>query len=149
MAVITNTTRGVVLADHAEVADGLLARLTGLLVRQALHDGEALVIPRCSSIHTWWMRFPIDVLFIRVQGARCKVQGKNHEPSTVNLEREVRNGVVVKIAQDLKPFRLAWSRGADMVIELPVNTISRTSTALGERIAINVSDASDIDGKSA
>ena len=75
------------------------------------------------------MRFPIDVLFLKTIG---------------NVECGMWNVEVVSVIQCLQPFRLAWAGKADMVIELPVNTISRTSTALGERIAIEASDASAV-----
>ena len=52
------------LARRAHVARTLGARLTGLLGRESLPEGDALVFPACRSIHTFGMRFPIDVVFI-------------------------------------------------------------------------------------
>ena len=61
---IENRTRGNMLAERAEVARGLFASMIGLLGRSALPAGEAMVFPRCRSIHTIGMRFPIDVVFV-------------------------------------------------------------------------------------
>ena len=53
-----------VLLDRAEVALGSLQRLRGLMGRRALPPGEGLLIPHCSSVHTFFMRFPIDVVYL-------------------------------------------------------------------------------------
>ncbi|MBI3320338.1 MAG: DUF192 domain-containing protein [Candidatus Omnitrophica bacterium] len=159
MAVITNVTRGVVLADRAEVAGGLLKRMTGLLIRQRLPEGEALIFPRCHSIHTCFMRFPIDVVFVKtasparrerspgragfklqaasdkLQAAGSRLQAETQDPGSSSDWAS--SGVVVKIVQHLKPFQIVWERRADTVIELPVGTIARTATQRGERLIIN------------
>jgi uncharacterized membrane protein (UPF0127 family) len=111
---VTNTTRRTVLAERAAVARGLAQRMAGLLTRAALAQGEALVIPGCGSIHTWFMRFPIDVVFLK-------------------------SGRAVKLIHALRPFRLAWAPGADAVVELPAGTIARTATRLGEQLDIRES----------
>ncbi len=61
---LLNVTRGTVIATEVRVAHSLWARSKGLLGRERLRDGEGLVIPRCRSLHTWGMRFSIDVLFV-------------------------------------------------------------------------------------
>jgi uncharacterized membrane protein (UPF0127 family) len=120
MAVIRSVTSRVVLADRADVATGMLQRMVGLLSRATLAPGEALVLPRCHSIHTCFMRFPIDVIFLKsVQGSGFRVQG-----------------VVVKVVERMEPFRLAWAPGADTAVELPTGTISTTGTARGELLEI-------------
>ena len=109
MVVITNLTRNTRLADRADVADHLPQRLVGLLSRASLSPGEALLFPRCNSIHTWFMRFPIDVVFVK-------------------------GGCVVKVVPSLGPFRLAWAGEADTVIELPAGMAAKTSTEAGARL---------------
>ena len=61
---IINHTQNTVLADRVVLADTFLSRLRGLLGRTSLPDGEAMIITRCNSIHMFFMRFPIDVVFI-------------------------------------------------------------------------------------
>ena len=109
MVLITNLTRDTVLADRGQVADRLPRRLLGLLTRASLASGEALLFPRCNSIHTCFMRFPIDVIFVR-------------------------HNCVVKVVPALGPFRLAWAGEADTVIELPAGTAAQTATESGARL---------------
>jgi len=52
------------LARKARVARSFVDRMVGLLGRQGLDEGHALILPHCRSIHTWFMRFPIDVVFV-------------------------------------------------------------------------------------
>src|SRR3989338_7606868 len=77
MPVLTNLTTGTVLAERAEVAGSLLQRIVGLLGRRSFSEGEALIFPRCSSIHTCFMRFAIDVIFLR-QGAAFRLMERVH-----------------------------------------------------------------------
>ena len=113
MATIRNLTSNTILADRAEVAGRPVRRLVGLLSRRGLSTGEALVLPRCSAIHTWFMRFPIDVVFLR------------------------RKAVVAAKAA-VRPFRLVWVRGADTVIELPAGTIASAGISLKQLIDIKL-----------
>ena len=110
---IRNATRGTELADKAWVARGFWPRLVGLLARPGLAPGEALVLEPCSSVHTAFMRFTIDVVYLD------------------------RTGKVVKVAPHMKPFRMGGVlRGSRSVIELPTGTIERTGTARGDEILI-------------
>lgn len=63
-----NATRGSVLAEHTERTTSARERLRGLLGRDGLPHGHALLIEPCNSIHTFFMRFPIDVLFLDREG---------------------------------------------------------------------------------
>ena len=110
---ITNETKGTVLADRARVANTTLKRLKGLLGREALKDGEGLIIIPCSSIHTFFMRFSIDVVF---------------------LDRSNR---VVAMARSLSPARLFSSMfKGNLVIELPVGTLTKTNTEISDQIVL-------------
>jgi hypothetical protein len=110
---IRNATRGTELADKAWAARGFWPRLVGLLGRSGLAQGEALLLEPCSSVHTAFMRFPIDVIY---------------------LDREAK---VVKVAPRMKPFRMGGVlRGARSVIELPAGVIERTGTARGDEVQI-------------
>ena len=127
---ITRLSTQQVLADRAELAQSLPARLIGLLSRSTLRDGEALILPHCSAIHTCFMRFPIDVVFVSTRprgilGTSAPFHGAG--------------GIVVKTVQHLKPFRLTWAVGADTAIELPAGTLSRIPAPIGELLIWNPS----------
>lgn len=109
--VIRNSTRGTILAQQAVWARTLWARGRGLLGRRRLADGEGLIIAPCNSIHTWFMRFPIDVIFVD------------------------NNGRILKTADTVKPFRFAavFHRHA-AVIELPAGMIKRSGSRPGDQI---------------
>jgi uncharacterized membrane protein (UPF0127 family) len=110
---ITNQTRNIVLADHAQLADTYLSRLTGLLNRTRLNQGEALIITRCQQIHMFFMRFAIDVIFI---------DSSNR---------------AVGLVKDIKPWQLSaifWQ--ANRAIELPPGVIAKTQTVIGDQIQI-------------
>ncbi|HYS10289.1 MAG TPA: DUF192 domain-containing protein [Myxococcales bacterium] len=111
--ILRNPRTGAVLAHRVERASTPLARLRGLLGRSALPEGEALVIDPCASIHTFFMRFPIDAAF---------------------LTRDLR---VVRAILDLKPWRATRPyREAAMVVELPGGTLARTGTREGDFLSI-------------
>ena len=99
---------GTTVCDRCEVADTFLRRLRGLLGRDALGDGEGMFIRPAGSIHAWFMRFPIDVVF---------------------LDRQLR---VVRIAESLRPWRLAAARRARSVLELPAGAARRRGVAVGD-----------------
>ena len=110
---ISNITRGTELASEAHTARGYWSRLVGLLGRASLPPGEALVLERCNSIHTAFMRFPIDVVYVD------------------------RSGRVRKVVSGLKPFRVSGVfRGACSVIELPAGTIASTGTEVGDELIL-------------
>ncbi len=108
---IRNVTRGSELASQAYAARGFWPRLRGLLGRASLQPGEALLLEPCSSIHTAFMRFAIDVVYVD------------------------RSGQVIKVVSGLKPFRASGVlRGARSVIELPSGTVVATGTARGDQL---------------
>jgi uncharacterized protein len=61
---VQNETRKAQVADKVELASSFRSRLKGLLGRSALPEGQGLWIAPCNSVHTFFMRFPIDVLFL-------------------------------------------------------------------------------------
>ena len=92
---------GSVVCEHCLLAETALARLRGLLGRSGLSSGEGMLLRPAASIHTGFMRFPIDAVF---------------------LDRENR---VVKVAAELPPWRAAACRGARTVLELPAGEAAR------------------------
>ena len=108
-----NHTSGKALADDLVLADTLLRRMKGLLGRKTLACGEGLWIKPCNGVHTFGMRFPIDVVF---------------------LDRELH---VIAVTQSLQPNRLTrLYRNAASVLELPSGTAELTATVTGDIISI-------------
>ena len=116
----TNLTRGGTLADPLESADSLWARFLGLMGRPSLAAGAGLWLPGGNGIHMMFMRFPIDCVFVG-------------RPSPDDEAREV-----VAIRRALPPWRgIVWYvRGAHGTLELPIGTIDRTGTTVGDRIQL-------------
>ncbi len=108
---------GTVLATHVEIACDSRSRRRGLLGRDRLETGHALVIAPCGAIHTWFMRFAIDVLFV------------------------AKDGRVVKCAHDVKPWRMAVALTAHAAIETPAGTLRRCGAQPGDRLVLECADA--------
>ena len=100
------------LATRAAVARTLCERLKGLLGRERLPEGEALIFPGCSSIHTIGMRFPIDAIFV------------DRDWRVVALHS-------VRPGRMMLPVRKAWG-----VVETPAGTIAQTRVAIGDRLCL-------------
>jgi uncharacterized protein len=110
----TDRTSGRHLALNLAVAHTLLTRLKGLLGRSAFPAGQGLWIRPCNSIHTFGMKFPIDVVFLD-KGNR-----------------------VVGVAKALRPNRISRIyRSANSVIELPAGTIDVAGSCVGNEVAID------------
>jgi hypothetical protein len=93
------------------VAASFLSRGIGLLGRSRLAEGEGLLITKTASITMLFMRFAIDAVFVD------------------------RGGHVTKVAPGLRPWLpLAASRRAAEVLELPVGTIARSATQVGDEL---------------
>ena len=110
---IENLSKQTLLAERSELANSPWRRMKGLLGRDRLPAGEGLVIQPCQSVHTWFMRFPIDVLHVDGQG------------------------IVRRILHSLPPNRLGpivWQ--GRLVIELPAGVAAATSTEVGDRLAL-------------
>ncbi len=110
---LVNVTRGAVLATHTELAERARARMKGLLGRDGLPEGAALVIKPCTSIHTFFMRFPIDVLFLD------------------------QSGLVLRAIEHMRPWRLSriYPRAA-CVAELPAGALGKSGTREGDRVLL-------------
>lgn len=101
------------VCERCLVAGTPLSRLRGLLGRSRLASGEGLLIRPTSAIHTCFMRFPIDAVF---------------------LDRDL---VVVKVVSDLRPWRFAARRGAKSVLELAAGESRRRGIRAGERLRLS------------
>jgi uncharacterized membrane protein (UPF0127 family) len=118
---LLNLTRESVVCERVAIADRAGSRMRGLLGRRTLPTGEGLLLAPAPSIHTAFMRFPIDVVF---------------------LDADLR---VVKLVQKLAPWRTASARRAKSVLELPAGESSRRDLGLADRLVL-VEPAPDHDG---
>ncbi len=109
---ILNLTRHTLLGDSIDVADTSAKRRTGLLKHSGLAAGEGLWIVPCESVHTFFMKFPIDLVYL----------GK---------DRTVR-----KVRHAVKPWRLSACLSAHSILELPAGTIAATGTSVGDSVTI-------------
>jgi uncharacterized membrane protein (UPF0127 family) len=112
---LVNERNGSVLADRVERATGVWKRMRGLLGRRELPQGDALAIEPCTSIHTFFMRFAIDAVFLG------------------------RDGNVIRALSNLRPFRATRIYpSAAQVVELPAGTLVRTDTRVLDRLSFDV-----------
>jgi hypothetical protein len=98
------------VASSVEIAATRRSRRRGLLGRDRLDEGSAMILAPCTAVHTVGMRFPIDVVFAD------------------------RQGFAVKIVRDLRPWRMAMAAGAHVVIEMPAGTLRWGQVLLGDRL---------------
>jgi len=113
---VNNETRGRLLADRAERATSFLHRFKGLMGRRSLAVGEGMHILPCNSIHTFFMRIPIDVVFLNAQG------------------------VIVKKMPALPPWRATSVYfQARSVLELPAGVLEASGTQEGDRLSFEPS----------
>lgn len=98
---------GTAVCPALSVADTAASRMKGLLGRRSLGDGEGLLLRPAGSIHTAFMHFPIDAVF---------------------LDADLR---VLRVESNLRPWRIAAQRGAKAVVELPAGTAEGTGLAVG------------------
>jgi uncharacterized protein len=104
---------GLIMANRVTIASRRLDRAIGLLGRTRLEAGEALWITPCHGVHTWFMRFSIDVVAMDA------------------------DGVIVDAVSMLKPWRMRLPKpGARSVLELPAGTLLNARTKIGHRIRI-------------
>ena len=107
---VTNLTRHTALATYMEVANSSAKRSKGLLGREGLAPGEGLWIVPCEAVHTFWMQFPIDLVYL-------------------DRKRRIR-----KLVSDLPAWRLSACLRAHSVLELPAGTIRATRTEIGDTL---------------
>jgi len=113
MAGVFNETKGNQVATQVRVATSMWSRFWGLMGRRSLAEGEALWLKPCTSVHMFFMRFPIDVVF---------------------LDRQDR---VVRIVPGLKPWRMALGgRGAHSALELSAGAAQVAGVEVGDTLGL-------------
>jgi uncharacterized membrane protein (UPF0127 family) len=111
---VDNLTRGTSVAERCRVAASLRDRTVGLLATPSLQPGDGLLIERTQSIHMFFMRYPIDVVFV---------------------DRDAR---VRRTVAELRPWRVVWwARGARDCIELPVGALLASGTTPGDQLVVS------------
>lgn len=108
-----NARTGDVVASTIELADTRRARRQGLLGRDSMDAANALILRPCFSIHTAFMKFPIDAIFVN------------------------RDGVVVRVARNLGPWRMAVGFRAHAVIELAAGVLDTCDIQVGDRLYLS------------
>jgi len=112
MAVLTlRREDGRIVCERVVVADRAYRRMRGLLGRRYLREGEGMVLRPGWSIHTAFMRFTIDAVFLDA------------------------DQVVIKIAPEIGPWRTVSCRGAREVVELAAGECKRRGLVVGDRVA--------------
>ena len=116
-----NLSRSTAIAERLEVADGLWGKFMGLMGRGSLAPGAGLWLPESNGIHMMFMRFPIDAVFLGDPDP-----GREGARPVVSVHRGLRawTGLVPLV------------RGAHGVLELPVGTIERSGTAVGDLVVL-------------
>jgi len=110
--VVRNLTQGTVVCRQAGRADGFGSRALGLMFRRDWRGFDGLILSPCGSIHTWFMRMPIDVCF---------------------LDERWR---VLRVAAVLRPWRFRLgARGTWGTLEIPAGALARSRTGAGDRLA--------------
>ncbi len=93
------------------VADTLWKRLRGLLGRRQLGEDEGMVIFPCNAVHTIGMSFSLDLLFLS------------------------RNGTVLRLEHDVRPWSMRFCLKAYAVVEVPAGVLKHRSCQVGDRVA--------------
>ena len=104
------TSEGVVVCERCEIPETAFERARGLLGRDGLERGGGMLIDRTGSVHMFFMRFPIDVVF---------------------LDRDRK---VVGIRSRLAPWRVAGARRAVAALELPAGAVAAAGVEEGDAL---------------
>jgi uncharacterized membrane protein (UPF0127 family) len=112
--IVRNRDNGAILGEAIEVAWTAVQKAKGLLGRECLEDGQGLLFRPAASLHTFFMQFPIDIIYTD------------------------KDGKVLKLASAVRPFKLVaapWR--SHIALELPVGTIERSMTRTGHRLTVD------------
>jgi uncharacterized protein len=110
--ILVNLTRGSIVSERIEIADRPGRRMRGLLGRDSLEPGQGMLLQPAPSIHTAFMRFPIDVVFM---------------DGTLRVK---------KIVEALRPWRMASAHRAWAVVELAAGEVERRGVAISDQLGV-------------
>ena len=109
---VRNRTRNSLLGVSVTPATTFWSRLRGYIARPRPKQGEGILLNPCDAIHTWWMTFELDVLFLDDRGR------------------------VLEMVQSLRPWKLTRKvAGARYVLEVPAGTIDASGTRVGDELS--------------
>ena len=109
---LINERTGLVIASNVELAADSRSRNRGLLGRSSLAPDSALIIAPCNAVHTFFMRFSIDVIFVS------------------------RLGLVVKVCPGLRPWRIGLGLGGFAAVELAAGAANLAEIGRNDRILV-------------
>src|SRR5438552_7513195 len=112
LARVRRTTDGAVVCDRCEVPESAFGRMRGLLGRDGLEPDSGMLIDAAPSVHMFFMRFPIDVVF---------------------LDRDRK---VVRVVERLRPWRVAGARRAAAALELPAGAAAAAGVNVGDILVL-------------
>jgi hypothetical protein len=114
------TESGKLVCERCEIADSAFARARGLLGRDGLEPGGGMLIDRAGSVHMFFMRFPLDAVFLD------------------------RNRKVLRIKERLAPWRVAAARRAVATLELPAGAAAEAGVEEGDVLVFeNIEDGNE------
>jgi len=108
MYTIKNKSKVVVLSESAKIASSFFSRLRGLMFKKSLNEQNALIFINAPSIHTFFMRFPIDILF---------------------LDKGMR---IIRICQSIYPGRCVFCLNSAFTIEFPAFRLEKLNVEIGD-----------------
>jgi len=112
---LLNTTKKTVIVSELAVADNFFKRFMGLMGKNDLPQGKGLMIKPCNSIHMFFMKIPLDILFVD------------------------RDNKIIHIIKDIKPWKVSKIvPGAVSAIELPIGTIDSSNTEVSDFVTFKI-----------
>lgn len=109
---VRNADRGTVVATRARLASSFVDRFLGLMMRSGVEDGGGILLTKSSSIHSFFMRFRFDALYLD------------------------NDGRVVKVVEAMAPWRISFGgKGAKNTLELAAGAASASGTQAGHLLA--------------
>src|SRR6476646_11016130 len=113
IARVRRTADGAVVCERCEMPESSFGRMRGLLGRSGLEPGSGMLIDAAPSVHMFFMRFPIDVVFLD------------------------RDWTVVRVVHALKPWRVAGARRAVAALELPAGAAREAGLEEGDVLVLD------------
>jgi uncharacterized membrane protein (UPF0127 family) len=101
-----------IISQEGQVANTFFKRLVGLMFKKSIGPEYALIFYNATSIHTFFMRFPIDIIFLD------------------------KNNQIIRISQALKPWRMVFCSHSKVTIELPAHKTKENSSKVGDFLEI-------------
>jgi len=112
---VWNVSRRGFVADQVRLANTRWTRLRGMLGRPEPAPGEGMLLAPCQSVHMYWMKYSLDVVFLAP------------------------NGCVVEAYHGLAPSkRSRWHRDADRALELRAGTLASSGTQIGDQLELRI-----------